>query len=329
MQFLNDEVSSREKLARLTALTLLLSYIEMIFPRFIPFFRLGLANAVILISLELNFALFFLLAVLKAVASSLMGGTLFSPFFLISLAQSVLSAFVMRGVYKTLSKKLVSLYGISVLGSAVSAAVQIVLSSLYLGQGTFALLGPMLIFNAFSGIVVAFAAQSDLLTQGGGREVNAPSASAALSVEKAPSTSQIFYIVLLIAGSAGLFFVKNLYVLAVAFTVSLVLQKISGRRILLIPHISLWLFIYVSTVFVPNGEVLFKFWKLTVTQGAVNVALRKALTLSAVSALSQCAVSLKPPAGSLLALTLEYYKLMTDEFRKSYKGFIKPSRPAE
>ena len=159
MQFPNKK-QNREQLAFLTALTLLFSYIEMILPRFVPFFRLGLANIVILLSLELDFGLFFLLAVFKAVASSLMGGTLFSPFFIISLVQSLLSALAMRGASKLLSKKLISLYGISVFGSAVSALVQICLSSLYLGQGTFGLLGPMLLFNIASGLIVAFLARS-------------------------------------------------------------------------------------------------------------------------------------------------------------------------
>ena len=68
MQSLNKN-QKREQLAFLTALTLLFSYIEMILPRFVPFFRLGLANVVILLSLELYFGLFFLLALLKAVAS--------------------------------------------------------------------------------------------------------------------------------------------------------------------------------------------------------------------------------------------------------------------
>ena len=109
---------SRNKnlLAYLCALTLLFSYVEMILPRVFPFFRLGLANAVILLALDLRFDSFLILAVLKALAASLMGGTLFSPFFLISLVQSVTSALVMKILYKLISKKIISIYGISVVG---------------------------------------------------------------------------------------------------------------------------------------------------------------------------------------------------------------------
>lgn len=162
MQFHNDFSEKRSRLAYLTALTLIFSYAELLFPRFIPFFKPGLSNIVILSSLDLPAFTFFLLASFKALAASLMSGTLFSPFAAISLAQSVLSGFFMLAVFRLnnfFKKKIFSLYGISVLGSTISAAVQIFLSALYLGKGTLLLLGPMLIFNAASGIFTAFSAQ--------------------------------------------------------------------------------------------------------------------------------------------------------------------------
>lgn len=317
---------SREKLAFLTALTLLFSYIEMILPRFLPFFRLGLANVVILLSLELDFTAFILLAVLKSVSSSLMGGTLFSPFFLISFFQSILSALAMRTAYKLFSKKIISLYGLSVLGAAVSALVQIFLSSIYLGQGTFALLGPMLIFNVVSGLFVAFVAQSQKVTNYiekmydvGGRtlaESENESENKKQMLQKKPL--QIIFLFFLIGFSASLFFIKSIAVLSVAFVAGFILQKICGRKIFILPHISLWIFIFIAAIFLPNGQVLFKIWRISITRGAMLLALRKALTLSAVSALSQCAVCIKPSQKSIFALILQYYGLMSDSFRKSF-----------
>ena len=317
---------SREKLAFLTALTLLFSYIEMILPRFLPFFRLGLANVVILLSLELDFTAFILLAVLKSVSSSLMGGTLFSPFFLISFFQSILSALAMRTAYKLFSKKIISLYGLSVLGSAVSALVQIFLSSIYLGQGTFALLGPMLIFNVVSGLFVAFVAQSQKVTDYiekmydvGGRtlaESENESENKKQMLQKKPL--QIIFLFFLIGFSASLFFIKSIAVLSVAFVAGFILQKICGRKIFILPHISLWIFIFIAAIFLPNGQVLFKIWRISITRGAMLLALRKALTLSAVSALSQCAVCVTPSQKSIFALILQYYGLMSDSFRKSF-----------
>lgn len=317
---------SREKLAFLTALTLLFSYIEMILPRFLPFFRLGLANVVILLSLELDFTAFILLAVLKSVSSSLMGGTLFSPFFLISFFQSILSALAMRTAYKLFSKKIISLYGLSVLGAAVSALVQIFLSSIYLGQGTFALLGPMLVFNVVSGLFVAFVAQSqkvndyiEKMYDVGGRtlaESENESENKKQMLQKKPL--QIIFLFFLIGFSASLFFIKSIAVLSLAFVAGFILQKICGRKIFILPHISLWIFIFIAAIFLPNGQVLFKIWRISITRGAMLLALRKALTLSAVSALSQCAVCIKPSQKSIFALILQYYGLMSDSFRKSF-----------
>lgn len=330
MPFLNNHPGCRKQLARLTALTLLFSYVEMILPRFIPFFRLGLANTVILLSFEIDFGLYYLLSVFKAIASSLMSGTLFSPFFIISLLQSVASALVMRLAYKLISKRVIGFAGISVLGAAVSAIVQICLSSLYLGKGTFSLLGPMLIFNTVSGVLVAFLAQSEKIKSFIKEDSEELSFDSALENKKTENQiMQILFVIALVGFSASLFFIKNLYVLFSALTAGLILQKICGRKILLIPYLSLWLFIFISTAFVPNGEVLFRFWKLSVTKGALMLALQKALTLSAVSALSQCAVCLKPPADSLLSQILNYYRLMSDSFRKSYKGSIKSCKPCE
>ena len=157
--FIHKKLKELNRIAYLISLTLLFSYAELLIPRFVPFFRLGLSNIVVLSALNLTFPSFFMLTIFKATATSLMAGTLFSPFVVISLFQSIFSGFFMFAVFRMnnhFKKKLFSLYGISVLGSSVSAAVQISLSALYLGRGTFLILGPMLIFNAASGILTAF-----------------------------------------------------------------------------------------------------------------------------------------------------------------------------
>ena len=316
-----------KSLAYLCSLTLLFSYAEMILPRILPFFRLGFANTVILIALDIDFGSFVLLSILKAVAASLMGGTLFSPFFLISLAQSVLSALVMRLLYKLISKNFLSLYGISIAGSAASALVQIGLASLYLGEGTFSLLGPMLIFNTISGIITAFFCEKLKIKE----NLNCESlpAPAVQEEKEAPfqdhsvhSALQIFFAILLLAVSAGLFFIKNLYVLVSALVLSLIAQKICKRKIYILPHLSLWLFIFISMIFVPNGEVIFKFWIISITRGSLRLALQKALVLSSVSALSQCAVCIRPGRNTLLGMSFEYYRLMSKRFTEKDGSII-------
>lgn len=357
---------NKKRIAYLSALTLLFSYAEMLLPRIVPFFRLGLGNAAILMAFEMPFPAFLLLSVIKAIAASLMAGTLFSPFFLISLAQSVSSACLMMAFFKlntVCKKKLISLYGISLAGSALSAFVQIWLCTLYLGEGTFSLLGPMLLFNTASGIITALIAefmnagrtkaqivpesQSEPVETSTGAENAVMSAespvaeatatddaaitgtmSAASGIEPGENTAtepkqekkrnaplQICLAAAIILACAGIFFLESIPILCAALVVSFILQLVSGRKIFIIPHISLWIFVLVSSLLSPNGKVLYTLWNFSITEGALFLGIEKALKLSAVSALSQCAASLRPPESSLLGLSLAYYRKLSDRFR--------------
>ena len=330
---------TRHQIARLAALTLVFSYAELLVPRVIPFFRLGLGNTALLMGLGLSFPAFMLLSVIKSVAVSLMAGTLFSPFFLVSLAQSFVSALVMFGLGRVVRRHaLLSLYGISVLGSAVSAGIQISLSSLYLGQGTWSLLGPMLIFNTVSGVITAWLAGA-LNTvveypRSGCIETTAVAgesqSSAVVSIRPSGYSTtgnhrlrNISFLTIILA-AASVFFIKNTVILGGLLLLSFLAQKISGRKILLLPHISLWLFVLITSVFVPNGRVLFTVAGFSITEGAALSALQKALRLSIVSALSQTAATIKLASApdSLLALTLAYYGEMSDTFRKTPGSII-------
>lgn len=322
---------NKDKIARLAALTLILSYVELIIPRVIPFFRLGLGNAALLSGLSsgLTFPAFMLLSLIKSVAANLMAGTLFSPFFIVSLCQSLSSAFVMFFLYK-LSRcgknpgRFLGIYGVSLAGSAVSAFVQIFLSSLYLGQGTFSLLGPMLLFNLISGLITAAIAEKympkafEAAYLAGIKEHTYSNAT-----QNTPE--KIIFLIALLTASALVFLIKNLYILFAFLIISLTAQKISKRKILIIPHISLWIFVIVSSLLVPEGRILFSILNLSITQNALISGIQKALRLSAVSAFSQCAICIRPKENSLLALTLDYYKEISDSLRNTKLGkkFIK------
>lgn len=327
----NKQETTKEYIAYLTALTLLFSYAEMILPRIIPFFRLGLSNAVILLSLQINFSSFVLISLLKSVISSLIGGTLLTPFFLISILQSFLSALTMRLIYKVFSKKIISLYGISIAGSSVSAFVQILSAGVYLGQGTYSLLGPMILFNCASGILTAFFAlllkketQEDNLTQNFVLLDEKDSATKEdITISNRKKRIQIIFAITIIILSVSLFFIKNLYILSFMFIASLICQRLCKRKIYILPHISLWLFIIITSLLTPNGKIIFKIWNISITNGALILAIRKALTLSTISAFSQCATCIKPPKNTIIALSLEYYKHMSNNFRNSKGSIIK------
>lgn len=312
MQFQN-----KNKIAYLGALTLLFSYAEMLLPRFTPFFRIGLGNIAILLAFDLNPLSFMLLTLIKAFTSSLMAGTLFSPFFLISLGQSFFSGMIMyllARLNRKCKNKLFSLYGISILGSAVSALIQIFLSTLYLGKGTYSLLGPMLLFSLFSGIITAFFSLILHIPK------QAPNLIRKESVEKKQPV--LLLTLLILSASAAIFMIKNLIILSLALILALILQLISGRKIYIFPHISLWIFVVISTLFIPNGEVLIKIGTFSITKGSLIIGITKALKLSIVSALSQCAASLKPRGDRPLALVLAYFTALSNLFRSSQGNFI-------
>lgn len=301
---------NKNRIAYLGALTLLFSYAETILPRIVPFFRLGLGNIVILLAFDLNFPSFLLLTIIKALTSSLMSGTLFSPFFLISLAQSMTSGLAMYALALANSKtknKLVSLYGISILGSTVSAFVQIFLSSLYLGNGTNALLGPMLIFSLFSGIFTAFFSQILHIPK------QAPELISSQSIQK--NQPVLLIAILILLASASIFMINNLIILLVALILSLFFQILSKRKIYILPHLTLWIFVIISTILIPNGKILYKIGDFSITQGALLDGIKKATKLSAVSALSQCAASLRPNGTGLVSLVLAYFGGLNKAFR--------------
>jgi len=325
---------NKKRIAYLSALTLLFSYAELLIPRFVPFFRLGLGNIAILVSFSLNPLDFLLLTVIKAVASSLVAGTLFSPFFVISLAQSVVSGFVMYCIAKVFHGRLISVYGISMTGSACSALIQILLSSLYLGQGTMALLGPMLLFSLFSGLVTAWLSVVLHIPQETPELVgNASHKNNTLNQgDDSPGPQgkgrAITAVLLLLLASLFIFTIHNLYVLAGAFVVCVIAQICTGRRFKIIPHLSLWLFVIISTLLVPQGQILCSIWKWNITQGALLRGMEKCLKLSAVSALSQCAASIRLQGNGIVALALAYFRGLSKIMNESQGKLIHRVRTA-
>ena len=314
MQFQN-----KNKIAYLGALTLLFSYAEMIFPKILPFFRLGLGNIAILLAFDLSFPSFLLLTLIKSLASSIMSGTLLSPFFIISLSQSFfsgISMYLLARLNQVCKNKLFSIYGISIFGSALSALIQILLSSIYLGKGTLALLGLMLLFSIFSGILTALLSQI----------LHIPSQAPVLIRNMGGQTPKKLItpllILLILSASICIFLINNLIFLIIVFFLSFFFQKISGRKIYLLPHISLWLFIIITSLVVPNGQVLLSIGKFSVTKGALLQALIKSLKLSSVSALSQCAANFKPQGDRPLALVLSYFRGLSNIFRNTQGNFL-------
>lgn len=305
---LQNKISPEEKnrIAYLAAHSLFLTYTEALLPRFVPFFRLGLGNTVILLALNLNLNSFLLLVLIKTVTACMMNGTLFSPFFLISIAQSFGSGLLMYGINK-IKKNWISIYGISLCGASFSSVIQIILCSLYLKTGVFKFLGPMLIFSIFSGILTAVLSQSLKI------EDTPPVICEKETSEKTSSRKKIlFMITSIIISSALIFIIKNIFILTGFLIVSFSAQLLCGRKIKLIPHITMWIFIVLSSLFIPEGRVLYSLGKFSITNGALLSGISKSLKLSSVMALSQCMSSIKIKGNSLLACTIRYFSFIKE-----------------
>lgn len=323
MQLQNNEISKKQfRIAYLGALTLLLSYVEMLLPKIFPFFRIGLGNSILLLAFDLNFPSFVLLNFIKIFTNAVLSGTLFSPFVLVSIAQGFCSGLVMYGIARIPCRnKLISIIGISIIGAAVSAFVQIYTSGLYLGQGTFALIGPMLIFSVFAGIITAVVANFLNIPQTAPVLILDEECSEKKSIKTCKLQKFKIWImgVLILVSLILIMLVKSIVLLGIILIVSFIFQMICGRKIKLLPHFSLWIFILLCTIFTPNGKVLLKIGNLSVTSGALFDGVEKAIKLSAVSAISQGLAGFKfsTESNSIFAITLLYFKGLSDVFRKS------------
>lgn len=161
MRLLNKFLSQyRDKIARIADFSLLEASIP--FP--LPFLKIGLSNSILLIDLRSreknakeNITDFLSLAFAKCVVSNVYSGLLFTPFFISSLAATLLSALVMYAAFFALFPK-ISLYGVSVLGSAVFSAVQTVILSKIISQSVLYFLPITLFFSVFSAFITAFLA---------------------------------------------------------------------------------------------------------------------------------------------------------------------------
>lgn len=97
-------------------------------PKPVPFLRLGLANAPILLALGiLPLPHLLLLILLKIVGQALVQGTLFSYAFLLSFLGSFSSGLVMTIAHQLLGRH-ITLVGISILGALASNTTQLLLA---------------------------------------------------------------------------------------------------------------------------------------------------------------------------------------------------------
>jgi len=152
----------RRLTAFLAALAFFLSTVEYMLPRPVPFMRLGLANLPLLFAVDLlPFGSYLVLALVKVIGMSLLTGSLFSYVALFSLAGTLASALVMRGLRKLIKPLNLSYLGLCVAGAMASNLVQVALARVFVfGSSARLMLPAFLGLGLVSGIALGLFAQA-------------------------------------------------------------------------------------------------------------------------------------------------------------------------
>lgn len=150
---------SLDTIALFAAFCIFLSTVEYLIPKPFPFFRLGLANLPVIVSLMIFRPKHtVLLIVLKIFGQGLITGTLFSYIFLFSAAGSIASGVFMI-ISKLLLRSSISLIGISIIGAFASNMVQLLLARLFIfGESVKYIAPPLLIMGFISALILGLLA---------------------------------------------------------------------------------------------------------------------------------------------------------------------------
>lgn len=305
--------SATDKVSSYASLCLLGSFLEMLVPKPLPFFRLGLANIPVMLALpRLGFKDFVLLLLLKAFASAYVSGTIFSCFFLMSLSQSLASGLAMYAVSRAGGKH-VSLYGISLSGAFTGTLAQAAMAVLYLGRGMVVMLAPML-FSSFV-FALATAYLAGLLpnpemaenpcsgTMGGsGASGRAALAAALLSV-----------LMVQLADDAA--------ALAALLAVLTVLMHLYGRKIRITPYLALFAASLLSNLLIGRGMVVATVLGFEITSDSLEAGLRTALRLSCTIQLSLIFSRLAAPSG-IIGRTLSKFFFLEEAFEEAHGSMM-------
>ena len=292
----------RDRIAYLGALSLFLSAIELLIPRVIPFFRIGLANIPAMAALGFPAREFSILLFIKALGTSYISGTLFSPFFLMSLTQTVLAGFTM--FFLNRFSKRISVYSISAAGALVSDMAQIGIASLYAGRGALSLLPVMLILSL----------PASILTAAVSKRIEIPEISYQMETNGEEKHSSRTAILAFILSALALIPIGNAAIAAAAAVSCIIFQRATGRRIRIMPHIVLFIFLMISSILTPSGKVLFRILSFPVTDGAVQDAMLKSFKLSASIALSQGFSRAIAPQSGFLGQVLSLFSALLESF---------------
>lgn len=289
------DTTDRYLISRLGALCFLLSTIEYMIPKPLPFLRVGLANIPIMLAITiLPLRSFSLLVLIKIFGQALIGGTLFSWIILFSLAGTISSAAAMYTLKKLLRGS-ISYIGICVAGAFASNTAQLVLAKHFLfGENARLVAPPFLLAGIITGAILGFfanrfASESRWFAAARNGSIKQPVRQTVPDdqTEQAGYGKPILAIFLI----GLLLFSRHLYITAAITLISVILLITGKKRIRILPVILTTAGIILFNVFVPFGKVLAQPFSFPVTQGALLLGIKKALVLEGMLFLSRWALN--------------------------------------
>jgi len=324
--------------AWLGALCFLLSTVEFMIPKPLPFLRLGLANLPVMLAIDvLPFPSWLLLICIKILGQGLVSGTLFSYTCLFSAAGSLTSAFAMLGL-KRLFRDRISFVGLSAAGAFASNGAQLALARLWIfGEGALYIAPPFLAVGLITGTLLgaftnAFVAKSRWYADLRAGILNLPSpqfnpdgTAPGTEIRKPglipsiPALRLSIGFILL----AALLFPNSLVVRAVAATIGLALLLSDSSKIRPVPTIAVPAGIVLFSLLVPFGRVLASPFGFPITEGALILGIKKALSIEGMVFVSRwmlrSGLILPGRAGKILADSLGILKTLTER-RRDFKA---------
>lgn len=311
------------------ALCFFLSTIEYMIPKPLPFLRIGLANLPVMLAIDiLPIPSFLILITIKILGQGIITGTLFSYIFLFSAAGTLSSALIMYAFRKLFPSKM-SFAGISVIGAFTSNAAQLILARWFIfGPSTWYIAPPFFAVGVLSGTILGlfanhFAKESLWYIGLKNGSIKIPVVDPLLAKvatrKKHFFNAPSFRITVGLALLFSLLFVRSLTIQAIIVILSVFLLLLSSKKIALVPVILMSVSIILFNLLTPFGKILGEPFGLRITEGALLLGIKKALTVEGMIFISrwmlQPGFSFPGKGGILLNQTFMVLRHLTE--RKS------------
>ena len=308
---------SKNKVAFYVALCMLCAMAEMVIPK-PSFIKIGFSNIPIMLALANGFTVkeYILLVVLRLVCQALLNGTVFSYASVLSVSAGAVSATAMYFAHKIPSLGFV---GLSEIGAFCSNIVQLYVSSIFMGSGVFylapAILGVGIVTSFILGLFTpAVAEKLDIANRFSELEE-----SCELNPEKSlgmVSFSGLLKPVFSMAILFVCFFTTSLSMKACICVLFVIACVVSKKRIRLILSAFVLFETVILALLVPYGKVLFNIWFWPITEGALELGLKRAFVLLSSFYFSRFIVpdkeKIETAKGTLVYLILFYFRKLSE-----------------